>query len=187
VLLPSYLWFGSPAAKALIARDAQASVDNFYQLVVGSHGNILPHQLLVAGLAFVLLAALMLWRLPEGAPALPAVRPALAVSAAWLFVWPYQLPWYDAMIICLLVLYPASRLDWLVVARVTAGTFALMPGNAGFPPQHLLKAITSDSLYYWAPVVLLAAAAALVWVALYNRWKMGPPLTFPEAEVPVLV
>src|SRR5260370_39775967 len=87
----------------------------------------------------------MLWRLPEGGLAWPAVRPALAVSAAWLFVWPYQLPWYDAMLICLLVLYPASRLDWLVVARVTAGTFALMPGNAGVPPQHPLKVITSDS------------------------------------------
>ncbi len=187
VLLPSYLWFGSPAAKALIARDGQASVDNFYQLFVGSHGNVLPHQLLVAGLAFVGVAALMLWRLPEGAPALPAARIALAVSVAWLFVWPYQLPWYDAMVICLLAAYPASRLDWLVLARVTAGTFALMPGNAGFPPQHLLKAITSDSLYYWAPVVLLAAAVALVWVGLSNRWKMGPPLTFREAEVPAAV
>src|SRR5258708_30375507 len=81
------------------------------------------------------------------------------------------------MLICLLVLYPASRLDWLVVARVTAGTFALMPGNAGFPPQHLLKVITSDSLFYVAPAVLLAAAVALVGLGLSRRWKMGPALT----------
>ena len=177
VLLPTYLWFGSPADKALIARDGQASVDNFYQLFVGSHGNVFPHQLLAAGLAFAAVAALLLWRLPDGGLAWPAVRPALAVSAAWLFVWPYQLPWYDAMLICLLVLYPASRLDWLVVARVTAGTFALMPGNAGFPPQHLLKVITSDSLFYVAPAVLLAAAVALVGLGLSGRWKMGPALT----------
>src|SRR5258708_35699098 len=81
------------------------------------------------------------------------------------------------MLICLLVLYPASRLDWLVVARVTAGTFALMPGNAGFPPQHLLKVITSDSLFYVAPAVLLAAAVAPVGLGLSGRWKMGPAPT----------
>src|SRR5258707_1303295 len=129
---------------------------------------------ILAGLAFAALAGLMLWRLPDGGLAWPAVRPALAVSAAWLFVWPYQLPWYDAMLICLLVLYPASRLDWLVVARVTAGTFALMPGNAGFPPQHLLKVITSDSLFYVAPAVLLPAAGAPGGLGPVRPWKHGP-------------
>jgi hypothetical protein len=92
------------------------------------------------------------------------------------FVWSYQLPWYDAMVICLLAVYPASRLDWLVLARVTFPTFALMPGNGGFPRQHVLAVITSDSLYYLAPGVLLAAVVALVWLALSGRWKMGPPL-----------
>jgi len=187
VLLPTYLWFGPPAAKALIARDGQASVDSFYQLFVGSYGKILPHQLLVAGVAFIGIAALMLWRFPEGAPGLPAVRPALALSVAWLFVWPYQLPWYDTMVICLIVLYPASRLDWLVVVRMTAATFALMPGNAGYPRQHLLKVITSDSLYYLAPAVLLAAAVALVWLCRTGRWDMGPVFKPREAEVPLLV
>jgi hypothetical protein len=177
VLLPSYLGFGSAAAQALVARNYLASVDNFYQLFVGSHGHYVPGQFLLSVLAFVAVAALMLWRLPDGAPALPAVWPALAVSVAWVFVWSYQLPWYDAMVICLLAVYPASRLDWLVLARVTAATFALMPGNGGFPRQHLLKEITSDSLYYVAPVVLLAAVVALVWLALSGRWKMGPPFT----------
>jgi sterol desaturase/sphingolipid hydroxylase (fatty acid hydroxylase superfamily) len=129
----------------------------------------------------------MLWRFPEGAPALPAIRPALAITAAWLFIWPYQLPWYDAMVICLLVVYPASRLDWLVLARVTAGTFALMPGNAGFPPQYVLKTITSDSLFYWAPVVLLLAALALAWLCWTGRWEMGPAFRPREAELPLLV
>jgi hypothetical protein len=177
VLLPSYLWSGRPAAQALIARNYLASVDNFYQLFVGSHGKYVPGQFLLSVLAFGAVGLLMLWRLPDGAPALPAVRPALAVSIAWVFLWSYQLPWYDAMVICLLAVYPASRLDWLVLARVTVPTFALMPGNAGFPPQHLLKVITSDSLFYLAPAVLLAAALALVWLGLSGRWKMGPPFT----------
>src|SRR5579872_2601696 len=108
VLIPSYAWFGSPAVKALLSREAAASVDNFYQVFVGSHGNVIPHQLLVGGLLFGALALLLLWRLPDGVPALPAIRPALAISVAWLFFWPYQLPWYDAMVLCLLALYPAS-------------------------------------------------------------------------------
>jgi hypothetical protein len=176
VLFPTYLWFGSPAAKALVERDASASVDNYYQIFVGSHGNVFPHQLLLAGALSVAVAALLLWKLPDGVPALPAVRPAFAVALAWLFIWPYQLPWYDAMVFCLIALYPASRLDWLLLARLTAATFALMPGNAGFPAQHLLAVITSDSLYWLAPAVLFAAAVALVWLGLTDRWNMGPPV-----------
>jgi hypothetical protein len=181
VLFPSYAWFGSPAVKALLSRDTAASVDNFYQLFVGSHGNAIPQQLLLAALLFGAVAAALLWRLPDGVPALPAVRPALAVSLAWLFFWPYQLPWYDAMVLCLLALYPASRLDWLVLLRLVAATFALMPGNAGFPPQHLLAAITAANLYWVAPACLLAASAGLVWLVLTQRWKMDRPTVIPEA------
>jgi len=181
VLLPSYAWFGSPAVKALLSREAAASVDNFYQIFVGSHGNAIPHQLLVAGLLFGAVALLLLWRLPDGVPALPAIRPALAISAAWLFFWPYQLPWYDAMVLCLLALYPASRLDWLVLLRLAAATFALMPGNAGFPPQHLLAGITAASLYWVAPACLLAASAGLVGLVLSQRWKMDQPTVIPAA------
>ena len=67
--------------------------------------------------------------MPPGDPLRPAMRPALALSLAWLVIWPYQLPWYDAMVICLLVLYPASRLDWLVLARLAVATLANMPGD----------------------------------------------------------
>jgi hypothetical protein len=187
VLVPSYAWFGSPAVHALISRGPMESVDSFYQLFVGSHGHYIPGQSLLAAVAFAAVAALMLWRFPDGAPALPAVWPALAVGAAWLFVWYYQLPWYDAMLACLLAVYPASRLDWLVLARMTAATFALMPGNAGRPDQYLLKAITNDSLFWWAPAVLLAAAVALVWIAVSGRWRMGPPFTLPAAGAPARV
>ena len=176
VLLPTYAWFGVPALRALRRRSSNASVDNFYQMFVGSHGNLFPHQLLVAGLLLVAVAALLLWRLPDGILGLPAVRPALAVGLAWLFIWSYQYPWYDSMVFCLLALYPASRIDWLALARLTAATFALMPGNAVTPPQHWLQVITNDSVFWWAPVVLLAAAVALVWLCLTNRWKMGPPV-----------
>jgi hypothetical protein len=179
VLLPTYAWFGAPAVRALRSRDADASVDNYYQMFVGSHGSVFPHQLLLAGVLFGAVAVLLLWRLPDGVPVLPAIRPALAISLAWLFIWPYELPWYDAMAICLLALYPASRLDWLVLLRLTAATFALMPGNTGLPPQHLLAAITAASLYWVTPAILLACAAGLVWLGLSQRWKMEPPTVIP--------
>jgi hypothetical protein len=176
VLLPTYAWSGPPAVRALLNRDASASVDNYYQMFVGSHGNAFPHQLLLAGVLLAAVGLLLLWRLPDGVPDLPAVRPALAVTLAWLFVWPYQLPWYDAVAFCMIALYPASRLDWLVLARLAAATFALMPGNAGLPPEHILAAITAGSLYWAVPAVLLAAAVALGWLGLTGRWKMQPPI-----------
>jgi hypothetical protein len=184
VLVPSYLWSGPPAARALLDKSAKISVDSFYQIFVGSHGHTIPYQLPVAGLVCVAVAVLMLLRLPDGTPALPAVQPALAVTLAWLFIWPYQLPWYDSMAVGLIALYPASRLDWLVLARLIAPTFALMPGNAGLPPQHLLALITNDSLFWWAPAVLLAAAVALVWLGVTGAWKMDPPLLTRTSEVP---
>jgi hypothetical protein len=181
VLFPSYAWFGPPAVKALLSREAAASVDNYYQVFVGSHGNAIPHQLLLAGLLFGVVALLLMWRLPDGIPALPAVRPALAISLAWLFFWPYQLPWYDAMVLCLLALYPASRLDWLVLLRLAAATFALMPGNAGFPAEHLLAGITAANLYWVAPACLLAASVGLVWLVLSQRWRLDQPTVIPAA------
>jgi hypothetical protein len=124
-------------------------------------------------LLFAAVALLMLWRLPGDVPGLPAIRPTLAVSVAWLFLWPYTFPWYDAMVFCLLAVYSASRLDWLALIQLTIGVFALMPGNAGVPAQRVLASITNDSLFWVAPAVLLAVAAALAWLCLTGKWKMA--------------
>ena len=92
-------------------------------------------------------------------------------------------PWYDAAALCLLALYPASRLDWLVLIRLTATTFAFMPGNAGIPVQHVLHLITAGMLFYIAPAILFACAVALIWMALTRRWNMASPTVIP-AEAP---
>jgi hypothetical protein len=179
--VPSYLWFGLQAVKTLFSHGIVASIGNFYQTYLGSRQVVVPHALLVGSLAFLAVAALMLWRLPDGVPALPAVQPALAIGVAWIFLWPYEFPWYDTVALCLLALYPASRLDWLVLIRLTTATFAFMPGNAGFPAQHVLHAITTGTLYYVAPVILFAVAVALVWMALTQRWNMDAPTVIPAA------
>ena len=182
VLLPSYAWFGMPAVKALLGRRDQASADNFYRLILPTH-----HFLgFIAAVLVVAMAVLALRRLPPGDPARPTIRPTVALAAAWLFLWPYQLPWYDAMIICVLVLYPASRLDWLVLARLTAGTIANMPGNPLLPHGHVLKLLDHYAIHVVAPLLILGAAVGLVALCWSGRWNPPdqdrPPPTGTNAD-----
>jgi hypothetical protein len=130
VLLPSYAWFGPPAITSVVGRDDRTTADNFYQLFAhGKYDFLMQHVDIVATILVVGLAIVTLSRLPGRSAAPPAIFAALALSTAWLFVWQYQLPSYEAMVICLLILLPAGWLDWLVVTRLTAATIALMPGN----------------------------------------------------------
>src|SRR5262249_13131419 len=132
VLVPSYLWFGPPAVKVLLYRDAGATSDNLYQLFSRPFGLARPPDLLLVVVPLLVAVGwLLLHRLPDGAEGWPAVRPVLALSLAWLLVWPFQRPWYDAMVFCLLALFPASRLDWPVLARLAAGSLYAVPGMPG--------------------------------------------------------
>ena len=168
VLAPTYAWFGRSAVTALFARRNKSTVDSFYRLL-----DLSSYRPYLGEVALVLLAALvllLLWRLPAADPLRPALRPALAVSVAWLVIWPYQLPWYDAMAICLLVLYPASALDWLIVTRLAVATLANMPGNPGQEPGHLLRVADKFIVHTLAPIALLTCAALLVLFALTRQW-----------------
>ena len=174
VLVPTYAWLGRPAARALLARREAASADSFYRLLTGDTG--LPRHLVFLAVAlFAGLAVLLLRRMPAGDPLRPALRPALALSVAWLFVWPYQLPWYDAIFICILVLYPATRLDWLVLLRLTVATLANTPGVAVGPPGHVLKVIDRYIIEYVASAALLTAVVVLVALAVSGRWGVRCP------------
>ncbi len=173
VLVPTYAWLGTPAARALLARRDKASADSFYKILTLDNG-LPPHLVILAGLAFIALAWLLVRLLPPGDWRRPALRPALALSVAWLFIWPYQLPWYDAIFICVLVLYPATRLDWIVLLRLTAATIANTPGIRG-PPGHDLKVIDRFAVDRLAPWALLAAVIWLVAVAVTGRWKVRQP------------
>ena len=174
VVLP-YLSLGSPSLRAMESRSTKSSADNFYQLFSKSFQHELPAgpRLLVM-LACAALALLLLWRLPDAVPDLPAIQPALAVGIAWLFLWYYQLPWYTAMIIPLLALYPGSRLDYVVMMQLTAGLFAMMPGGNPFqPPLGWLRAISHAIWFFWTPVGLLAAVAATVLLCASGAWNVG--------------
>ncbi len=182
VLAPSYAYFGRPAVRALLGRRDSASADNFYRLILPTHHFVG----IVAAVLVIAMAVLLLRRLPPGDPARPTIRPTVALAAAWLFLWPYQLPWYDAMLIIVLVLYPATRLDWLVLARLTAGTLANMPGNPLLPHGHVLNLLDHYAIRAVAPLVILGAAVGLVVLCWTGRWNpedaAGPPPSAPDAD-----
>jgi hypothetical protein len=180
VLLPSYAWFGPAAVKSVLNRNNRTTADNFYQLFSrAQHGFLMEH---VAGIATVLVvgvAILTLTRLPFRVHAEPAIFAALALSTAWLFIWQYQLPSYEAMIICLLILVPASWLDWLVMIRLTAATIALMPGNPTPLRTFPLNRIYFYDLTIAVPVVLIGVVCALVALCLSKR-RRGARQRTPE-------
>ncbi len=171
VLVPAYLWAGYPAIRAILNRRGTTSADDFYRLLVGYDLRLMPYVVPVAAVIVVLVAILALRRLPDGFARWPAIRPAIALSAAWLFFWPYQMPWYDAMIVCLIVLYPASRLDWLVLIGLTAATVASIPGNPWRPASHLAATIDYSLIGRLAPLALLATAVGLVALCLTRLWN----------------
>ncbi len=182
VLAPSYAWFGRPAVRAIVNRRNGASADNFYRALV-LEPRLLAHLAVIAGVLVVATAWLALRRMPAGDPLRPAIRPALAISAAWLFIWPYQFPWYDAMLVCLLVLYPASRLDWLVLVRLAAGTVPNTPGHPMARPRPVAW-LHHVAVHAVSPMVLLAVAAGFVWLCWSGRWQADHPGDPPEPPAP---
>jgi hypothetical protein len=169
VLVPTYAWLGRPAFQALFNRGNETTEDSPWRSADLTNWKYL---VVVAVLLFVLVTILLLWRLPPGDPARPAIRPAVAVSLAFLLVWPYQLPWYDAMIISVLVLYPASVIDWLVLAKLAAATIANIPGDPNGPPSPHLYRFDIEVVHGMAPVILLAVSAAAVVVAVTGWWRV---------------
>jgi hypothetical protein len=174
VLVPSYLWFGPPAINVLFYRDGGATSDNFYQLFSRPFGLVRPPGLVMIVVPLLLVTGWLLLRwLPDGPVGRPAVRPALALSLAWLLVWPYQRPWYDAMAFCLLALFPASRLDWPVLARLAAGTIYSLPGMPGPLPAVFFGVLPAEHRVV-VPLIRLAALVAVVALCLTGAWHKRP-------------
>jgi hypothetical protein len=99
-----------------------------------------------------------------------------ALTLAWLFAWPYVLPWYDALGWALLPLVPlapwavADGLAWLLLARTAALGFGYLPARQAdvVLPTGLgwLQPVVRHGL---TPVVLAAATVWLVSVMLRPR------------------
>jgi hypothetical protein len=131
----------------------------------------------------VVLAVLLIRGLGPGAAgsreAYAAV--AFALALAWLFAWPYVLPWYDALGWALLPLVPlapggaAEALGWILLARTTALGFGYLPArqaDAALPPGlGWLQPVIRHGL---TPAVLAAATVWLVFLMLRVRRELDP-------------
>lgn len=184
----SYAIVGMPAVLVLFRRGQQVTWDNLYQLFYRPFGlggplgsdNVPGFVFPLALVLFLAVALLAFFRLPDRVPGLPAVSPALALSLAWIFFWPFQRPWYDVMIIALLALYPSSSLDLVVLVRLCFSAITYMEAarvENVFFYQHL-QFFVGD---WVTSTVRLLAAAALVWMCLTGRWGSRPDL--PSTDV----
>ncbi len=80
---------------------------------------------------------------------------AFAVVFAWLLAWPYVLPWYDGLGWALIALLPASRFDWLMLARTAALAIGYLPARGLTLPPGLgwLESVVRTAV---TPAALLA-------------------------------
>ncbi len=128
----------------------------------------------------VLLAVLLVRGLePVSRAAYPTV--VFALVMAWLFAWPYVLPWYDALGWALLPLVPlasggaAEALGWIVLARTAALGFGYLPArqaDAALPPGlGWLQPVIRHGV---TPAVLAAATGWLVLAMVRARRENGP-------------
>jgi hypothetical protein len=117
-------------------------------------------------------AAVLLSRMPSGSRDLPAVRVALAATLALLVLSPQQWPWYAALVFPLLAVFPASRLDWIVVTYASATAVGMLPAVflTGLHPASLARHVLAGVL----GIVLLCVAEAgitLLWLCCTKDWR----------------
>jgi hypothetical protein len=110
---------------------------------------------------------------------------AFALALAWLFAWPYVLPWYDALAWALLPLVPLGAggavaglegLGWLLLARTAALGFGYLPArqiDAALPPGlGWLQPVIRHGV---TPAVLAAATVWLVVLMVRRDVRPGRP------------
>jgi hypothetical protein len=195
VIGPAYLAAGTAAIRVLVTRSGGITWDTMYQLfwrpVLGythfSVSSVPPHLQLVAYLLFAAVALLALLRFPDRTPGLPAVAPALALSLAWLFVTPFQRPWYDVMAVSLLALYSASWLDWVVLIRLLAGAAVYAQAVQSPAEPHWLYDLGQFNGTWLTPSVRLLAAVAFVWFCVSGRWGWRSRSAAASGRLPELL
>jgi hypothetical protein len=107
---------------------------------------------------------------------------AFALVLAWLFAWPYVLPWYDALGWALLPLIPmvsapvVDGIGWLLLARTAALGFGYLPARATdvtMPPG--LTWLQPVIRHGVTPAVLTAATVWLVILMVRSDRRRGNP------------
>jgi hypothetical protein len=180
VLAPGYLLAGQRSLLAEVRRgDAAVDLYEPWQVLYRALHWHSPSQRIdaLAVIAAVMLAVLLMLRLPSGPAGLPAIRPSLALCLAWLVTSPQQRPWFDAMIFPLLAVMPATRLDWIALGRGVVASVAELPGIRYYTQLSPHWLVLADDIVArdLAPLALLGIAAALIWLCVTRRWALGDP------------
>jgi hypothetical protein len=121
----------------------------------------------------VVLAVLVIRGIPG-----PAETVVFAVVLAWLFAWPYVLPWYDALAWALLPLLVAGAegAGWLLLARTTALGLGYLPARqAGAALPRGLSWLQPVIRHGMTPAVLAAVTVWLVVLLVRSRRPSGQP------------
>jgi hypothetical protein len=188
VLVPGYA-LARGALRILTSKSTLVPPDTYWRFFKPPWGLLhhQPHVMFIAGIPVLLLAALLGWRLPAGRPELPAIRLALAATLAWLLIWPMQRPWYDAMAFSLLAVFPASRLDWIMLGRLTPVLMETVPGVIPIRGPAWLHAMGA-ALGRTAGSVRLAALLAVLVLCATAAWGLsqdhGADLAVPPSRLP---
>jgi hypothetical protein len=188
VVLPTYAMAGKLAVASVLSEGGRGfSTYQPWQLVarfVPSFGT-LSRTDTAAIAASVLLAAFLLWRMPAGLAQFPAVRPALALILAWLILSPQQRAWCDVMIFTLLALMPATKLDWIALARAAVTAIAQLPGVTTPATNPLwLQRYAGALNTLLVPVAIALLTITLIWLCMTqgtagSRARGTPKHAFP--------
>jgi hypothetical protein len=180
VVVPGYALAGSHAISSVVKESGRAfSLDEPMRLLANlvPYGERVSLTQALAFLATLVLAAVLLWRLPAGPLSLPAVRPVLALMLAWLVFSPLQRAWYDVLLFPLLALMPATRLDWIVLGRAFLGAVGQLPGNIiqNKDSPHGLLLIEHFLYFALVPVAFFGIAGLLAWMCVNGKlvWSAG--------------
>jgi hypothetical protein len=96
-----------------------------------------------------------------------AGRAAFALALAWLFAWPYVLPWYDALGWALLPLVATSAVDWLLLVRTAALAFGYLPARATHVTipggLHWLESVVRTGVVPVVLAVVIVMLVVIVW------------------------
>jgi hypothetical protein len=93
---------------------------------------------------------------------------------AWLLAWPYVLPWYDGLGWALLALLPATRFDWLMLARTAALAIGYLPARGVPLPDGLawLETVVRTAITPAALAVIVILA--ILWLRPGQRERLVP-------------
>jgi hypothetical protein len=170
IIIPAYMLAGRTAIAATAGLTGVAPIGPWTAVarILGWQHRMATINM--AGLiASAALAVILVWRMPAGPRDLPAVRIALALGLGLLVLSPIQTAGYDAMIFPLLAAMPATRLDWITVARAAALAAACQSPIISQIPVWL-TALERVSTLGSPTVVLAAVIVALLWLCRTKAW-----------------